>query len=85
MAGVLRGDIFWAQLGRAHGHEQGGQRPVPILSHEFFNERFGTVMAVAIVSPSQQAGFPLALELEVSAAERHPPSLRRCGAGVTGR
>ena len=66
MARILRGDIFWANLDPTRGHEQGGQRPVLILSHEVFNDRSGTVIAVAITSQPQQAGFPLSLELEES-------------------
>ncbi len=66
MARILRGDIFWAHLDPAQGREQAGLRPVLILSHEIFNERSGTVIAVAITSQPQQAGFPLTLELESS-------------------
>ncbi len=46
------------------GHEQAGQRPVLILSHDVFNERSGTVIAVALTSQEPRAGFPLTLELE---------------------
>jgi mRNA interferase MazF len=35
-----------------------------ILSHDVFNERSGTVIAVALTSQPQRAGFPLNLELE---------------------
>lgn len=34
-----------------------------ILSHDVFNARSGTVIAVAITSQPQRAGFPLTLEL----------------------
>lgn len=44
------------------GHEQVGLRPVLILSHDVFNERSGTVIAVALTSQPQSAGFPLTLE-----------------------
>ncbi len=37
-----------------------------ILSHDIFNERSGTVIAVAITSQQQRAGFPLTLELKSS-------------------
>jgi mRNA interferase MazF len=37
---------------------------VLILSHDIFNERSGTVIAVAITSHTQKAGFPLTLELK---------------------
>ena len=63
MAGILRGDIHWADLNPVIGSEQGGFRPVVILSHNVFNDRSGTVIAVAITSQPQRAGFPLTLEL----------------------
>ncbi len=64
MARILRGDIRWADLNPVKGHEQAGLRPVLILSHEVFNERSGTVIAVAITSQPQRAEFPLTLELK---------------------
>ncbi len=64
MAQILRGDIRWADLNPVRGREQAGIRPVLILSHDIFNERSGTVIAVAITSQPQRAGFPLTLELE---------------------
>jgi len=64
MAGILRGEIRWADLNPVRGHEQAGLRPVMILSHDIFNEHSGTVIAVAITSQPQKAGFPLSLELK---------------------
>ena len=64
MAGILRGDIYWADLNPVTGSEQGGLRPVLILSHNIFNERSGTVIAVALTSQPQKAGYPLTFELE---------------------
>ena len=66
MARILRGDIRWADLNPVRGREQAGLRPVLILSHDIFNERSGTVIAVALTSQPQQAGFPLTLELSIS-------------------
>ena len=63
MARILRGNIHWADLNPVVGSEQGGLRPVLVLSHDVFNERSGTVIAVAITSQPQRAGFPLTLEL----------------------
>ena len=63
MARILRGDIYWADLNPVIGSEQGGLRPVLILSHNVFNERSGTVIAVALTSQSQRAGYPLTFEL----------------------
>jgi mRNA interferase MazF len=64
MARILRGEIRWADLNPVRGNEQAGLRPVLILSHDIFNERSGTVIAVAITSQPQKAGFPLTLELK---------------------
>ncbi len=64
MARILRGDIFWADLDPARGREQSGLRPVLVLSHNVFNQRSGTVIAVAITSQPQRAGFPLTLEIQ---------------------
>jgi mRNA interferase MazF len=64
MAGILRGDIVWADLEPSKGREQSGLRPVLILSHDMFNDRSGTVIAVALTSQPQKAGFPLTLELD---------------------
>jgi len=63
MARILRGNIYWADLNPVIGSEQGGLRPVLILSENVFNERSGTVIAIALTSQPQRARFPLTLEL----------------------
>ena len=63
MARILRGDVRWADLNPVRGREQAGRRPVLILSQDVFNDRSGTVIAAAITSQPQRAGFPLTLEL----------------------
>ena len=64
MAQILRGEIRWADLNPVRGRERAGLRPVLILSQDIFNERSGTVIAVAITSQSQRALFPLTLQLK---------------------
>lgn len=64
MANIARGDIIWADLAPTKGNEQAGKRPVVVLSHDVFNNRSGTVIAVALTSQEQKAGFPLTLKLE---------------------
>lgn len=66
MARILRGEIRWADLNPTRGHEQAGERPVLILSHDVFNERSGTVIAMALTSQEPHAGFPLTLELRTA-------------------
>ena len=62
MARILRGDIRWADLNPVRSNEQSGHRPVLVLSQDIFNERSGTIIAVALTSQEPRAGFPLTLE-----------------------
>ena|SRR5437868_5136575 len=70
MARILRGEIRWADLNPVRGREQAGLRPVLILSQDIFNERSGTVIAMALTTQTQRAGFPLTLELDNDANKR---------------
>jgi len=63
LARILRGEIYWADLNPVRGREQAGLRPVLILSHDLFNKKSETVIAMAITSQPQKAGFPLTLAL----------------------
>jgi mRNA interferase MazF len=64
VARILRGDIVWANLSPSRGHEQAGHRPVVVVSADVFNTRSGTVIAMALTSQPQRAGFPLTLEVK---------------------
>jgi mRNA interferase MazF len=66
LARILRGEVRWADLNPVRGREQAGLRPVLVLSHDVFNERSGTVIAMALTSQPQRAGFPLTLELQAA-------------------
>jgi mRNA interferase MazF len=63
LARILRGEIYWADWNPVRGREQAGLRPVLILSHDLFNRKSETVIAMAITSQTQRAGFPLTVEL----------------------
>jgi mRNA interferase MazF len=89
MARILRGDIVWAELDPVVGQEQAGRRPVVIVSHDSFNERSGTVIAIALTSQEPRAGFPLSLEIQsaelprrswVKTSQIRTLSVRRLGA-----
>jgi mRNA interferase MazF len=62
VARILRGEIRWADLNPVRGREHAGLRPVLILSHDVFNDRSETVIAVALSSQEPRASFPLTLE-----------------------
>jgi len=63
VARILRGEVYWADPNPVKGREQAGRRPILVISHDVFNERSGTVIAMAITSQPQRAGFPLNLEV----------------------
>jgi mRNA interferase MazF len=58
-------------LNPVRGREQAGLRPVLILSHELFNRKSETVIAMAISSQSQRAGFPLTFSLPGEMLPKH--------------
>jgi mRNA interferase MazF len=64
VARILRAEIRWADLNPVKGKEPTALCPVVILSQDVFNERSGTVIAMAITSQSQHVGFPLALGID---------------------
>lgn len=64
MAGVLRGQVVWADLNPTVGREQAGLRPVLVVSQDVFNDRSQTVIALAITSQPQRAGYPLTFPLK---------------------
>lgn len=70
MARILRGEVWWADLDPTRGHEQSGLRPVLVLSSDVFNERSGTVIAVALTSQEPRARFPLTRELHSGGFEK---------------
>ena len=63
MARILGGEIYWAGLSPPRGRERSGLRPVLVVSRDVFNSRSETVIAMAITSQEQKAGFPLTLSL----------------------
>jgi mRNA interferase MazF len=63
VARILRSEIWWADLNPTRGHEQAGVRPVLVVSQDVFNQRTGTVIAIALTSQKPTTGFPLTLEI----------------------
>lgn len=63
---ILRKEIYWADLNPIRGQEQGGIRPVLVISNNIFNQRSGTVIILAITSVEPRVKYPLVIELECS-------------------
>lgn len=92
MEPILRGEIRWANLDPTIGREQKGLRPVLIISDNTFNRYSQTVIALAITSQKQKAGFPLTLKLNskdlpkeswVKISQIRTLSIKRIGAKIT--
>ncbi len=60
----MRGEVYWADLNPVRGREQAGLRPVLVISHEPLNRYSGTVIALALTSQPQRAGFPLTHQID---------------------
>lgn len=60
---IERGDIVWADLPPAVGHEQAGRRPVLVVSRAPFNSASRTVIAFAMTSSPRNLAFPLTIEV----------------------
>ncbi|WP_107937469.1 type II toxin-antitoxin system PemK/MazF family toxin [Ureibacillus chungkukjangi] len=58
-----RGDIFFADLSPVVGSEQGGRRPVLIISNDINNRFSPTVTIAAITAQIQKAKLPTHVEL----------------------
>lgn len=91
MEPILRGEIRWANLDPTIGREQKGLRPVLIISDNTFNRYSQTVIALAITSQKQKAGFPLTLKLNskdlpkeswVKISQIRTLSIKRIGAKI---
>ncbi len=63
MRRVLRGDVYWADPGPVVGHEQGGRRPVLVVSGETFNRSLGIVIAMMITTRAPRLKAPLSWAL----------------------
>ena len=65
---IKRGDIFYAELNPVVGSEQGGTRPVLIISNDIGNSHSPTVIIAAITGRTQtKAKLPTHIEIDASA------------------
>jgi mRNA interferase MazF len=62
--GILRGELYYADLSPVIGSEQGGVRPVLIIQNNTGNKYSPTVIASAITSQLSKARLPTHIEIE---------------------
>ncbi len=55
---ILRGELYYADLNPTIGSEQGGIRPVLIISNNIGNKHSPTVIVAAITSKAMKAALP---------------------------
>jgi mRNA interferase MazF len=78
---VKRGDLFWADLVPRSGSEQGGRRPVVIVSHDGFNQvtAWRSIIVVPLsTSPRQRRRGPTAVLLSKGTAGLRQESVALC-------
>lgn len=67
---MKRGSVCWAYLAPRSGAEEGGRRPVVVVSHDAFNEirTWRSIIVVPLTtSPRQAVRGPTVVELPASA------------------
>lgn len=60
---IKRGDIFYAELNPVIGSEQGGTRPVLVISNDRGNRHSPTVIVAAITSRESKKSLPIHFSL----------------------
>ena len=81
---LLRGQIYWADLNPAIGHEQAGRRPVLILTESVSNADSDMAIVVPVTGARQRVGFPYAVRLRSVAKLRRSWALPRQIRAVSG-
>jgi mRNA interferase MazF len=56
-----RGDFIWLDFDPQAGHEQMGQRPALVVSHDRFNQRMGFAFVCPISNTKRQNPFYVAI------------------------
>jgi mRNA interferase MazF len=78
---VRRGDVFWAELAPRSGSEQGGRRPVVVVSNDGFNrvEAWRSVIVAPLsTSGRQRRRGPTAIALPKGMAGLRQESIVLC-------
>jgi mRNA interferase MazF len=78
---VKRGDVYWADVRPRSGSEQGGRRPVIVVSNDGFNltPRWRSAIVVPVsTSPAQARRGPTAIALPAGAGGLPRASLALC-------
>ncbi len=68
-AAIVRGDVFYADLGENKGSVQGGERPVVIIQNDIGNRKSTTVIIAAITS-AQKNKMPTHVKLNSEFLEK---------------
>ena len=72
-----RGDVYWAQLDPIQGSEQGGRRPVVIVSRDSINTNLPNVIVLPMSSSASRLAKPYPSQIIV-----HSRDLGMIGDGV---
>jgi mRNA interferase MazF len=65
---IRRGEVYWADLGAAHGSRPAKRRPVLVIQSDSYNDsRLATVLAAVVTSNTSLATIPGNVFLPVAA------------------
>jgi mRNA interferase MazF len=80
MADPSRGEIWLADLGTGHGHEQAGQRSVLVVSEDAFNAGLsGLVMVVPLTTKTKKSKYiPAHIAIDPPEGGLKTPSVILC-------
>lgn len=67
---VVRGGIYYADLGKGYGSEQGGIRPVVVIQNEVGNLHSPTTIVASITSQQSKAKLPVHVEIKGCGLEK---------------
>lgn len=67
---VVRGGIYYADLGKGYGSEQGGIRPVVVIQNEVGNLHSPTTIVASITSQQSKAKLPTHVEIKGCGLEK---------------
>lgn len=72
------GEVWYAWLDPIHGHEQGGNRPVVVVSAKWFNAATGSKLVVIVPLTSTEKNYPTHVLVRATEANLRTDSWAMC-------
>lgn len=66
---VKRGEVYFADLSKTFGSEQGGKRPVLIIQNDIGNRHSGTTIIIPLTTSDTKSQLPTHTQLQIQTVE----------------